>query len=78
MVMKMMSPTRSPMALLGQFQTVESTWINGDGRKLDSSGYPFIDKQFVNQYNRLYHGCPKVMEMPVWARRKVCFELYCK
>ena len=52
-------------------------WLDAKGKKwLDKSGKPFIDcnKLFVNHHIKLHYGCLKFVEMPVWARKKVCYE----
>jgi hypothetical protein len=40
-------------------------------------GKPFVDLNnlFINHHRKYFHACPKFVEMTVWRRSKVCFEV---
>ena len=52
-------------------------WIDGLGRTRLDRGKPFADPNnlFVNHHSKYFQSCPKFVEMTVWRRGKVCFEV---
>ena len=51
--------------------------VDGPGITRLDRGVPFADPTnlYVTHHSKAFHGCPKFMEMTVWRRSKVCFDI---
>ena len=52
-------------------------WLDGPGRARLDRGKPFTDLNslFINHHSKYIYGYSKFVEMTVWRRGKVCFEV---